>query len=194
MSSPFESGYYHSAELKTFGFASVGESVAVAKGCMIVGLANISLGEGTRIDAGVHIIATSGQLRLLGRNHIGGGCHIIAAADVELGEFSGFSQGVRLYTATDDYSGRWMAGPCVPEPLRGPKIAPVIIGRHCIVGSGSVILPGCDFADGAAVGALSLVTKPLKEWTLYHGNPAKPICRRSRKVLELEKQIESHCS
>ena len=191
MRNPFDPGYYESAELRTFGFAYVGDHVRVAKNCVIIGPQNISLGAGTRIDAGTHIIAATGSATFLGWNHIGGCCHISAAGDFEIGEFSGFSQGVRIYTATDDYSGRKMAGPCVPPHLRGPKMAPVRIGRHCIIGSGSVVLPGCHFADGAAVGALSLVTKPLREWTLYHGNPAKPIRRRHRDVLDLEKLISA---
>ncbi len=186
MDNPFDPGFYHSEELRSFGFAHVGENVRVAKNCVIIGLPNIELGDDSRIDAGTCIFATTGRLRLLGANHIGGQNHFAVAADLTFGDFSGTSQGVRIYTSTDDYTGKWMAGPCVPPELRRPKTAPITIGRHCIVGSGSVILPGCDFADGAAVGALSLVTKPLEEWTMNHGNPAKRIGRRSRRVLTLE--------
>ncbi|WP_348638403.1 hypothetical protein [Paraburkholderia sp. D15] len=42
------------------------------------------------------------------------------------------------------------------------KVAPVHLGRHVIVGSGSVILPGCALGEGVSVGAMSLVTKTLK--------------------------------
>jgi acetyltransferase-like isoleucine patch superfamily enzyme len=189
MQNPFDPGYYCSEELRGFGFAHVGDNVRVARNCVIIGAGNIEIGEGTRIDSRTEIFATNGRLRLEGANHIGGNSHLCVAADLTFDEFSGCSQGARVYTATDDYSGRWMAGPCVPEELRGGTVKPIRLGRHCIIGSGSVVLPGCDFADGAAVGALSLVTKPLEEWSLYHGNPARLVKRRSRRVLDLEASI-----
>ena len=66
----------------------------------------------------------------------------------------------------------------------------VIIGRHSIIGSGSVILPNIIVNDGASVGALSLVNKNLEEWCLYAGIPAKKIKNRSKdKILQLEKDF-----
>lgn len=189
MKNPFDPGFYNSEELRGFGFARVGENVQVSKDCTIIGLENIELGDHSRIDSGVHIIATSGKLILHGRNHIGGGSHLCVGADLTFGRFSGCSQGVRIYTASDDYTGRWMTGPCAPSSLRGGRCEPIVIGRHCVIGSGSVILPGCDLGDGVSVGALSLVTKPLESWGIYHGNPARRIKARSKRVLELEALI-----
>jgi galactoside O-acetyltransferase len=63
----------------------------------------------------------------------------------------------------------------------------VFLGRHVIVGSGSVILPGVTLEDGVAVGALSLVTKDCEAFGVYAGNPARRIKERKRDLLELEK-------
>lgn len=186
---PFDTGYYCSEELRKFGFAYVGGNVQVARNCTIMGLHNISLGDNCRIDAGCGIFATTGKLVLEGFNHIGGGSHLGVSADLTFGLFSGLSQNVAIYTSSDDYSGRTLTGPCVPAHLRNYKTAAIDIGRHCIVGSGSVILPGCHMHEGAAVGALSLVTKPLQPWSLYHGNPAKRLRNRSKNVLDLECQV-----
>lgn len=188
MTNPFDTGYYETDDLRDFGFAHVGENVRVARNCTIIGLENISLGGNSRIDAGCGIFATTGKLVLEGFNHIGGGCHLGVSADLTLRQFAGLSQNVAIYTSSDDYSGRSLTGPCVPVHLRNYKTAAIDIGRHCIVGSGSVILPGCHMPEGAAVGALSLVTKPLEPWSLYHGNPAKRIRGRSQNVLDLECQ------
>ena len=177
---PFDPGYYDSDELRGFGFGAVGSNVRISRDCMIIGLAQIFLGDDIRIDSGATLIATTGRLRLAGQNHIGGGCHLGVAADLTIGCHSGFSQGVKVYTSTDDYGGDWLAGPLVPPEYRNYRTRAITIGSCCVFGAGTVIMPGCSAADGAAVGALSLVTKPLAEWTLYHGNPARRIRSRAR--------------
>ena len=71
----------------------------------------------------------------------------------------------------------------------GAKHLQVRIGKHVIVGSGCVILPGVTLEDGVAVGALSLVTKSCKEFGIYAGNPARRIAERKRDLLVLEQQL-----
>lgn len=103
MNNPFDPGFYCSEELRTFGFGSVGEDVRIAKNCTIVGPENIVLGDHCRIDAFTGIFATSGQFRLGKRVHIGGHGHFAVGADLVFEDFSGTSQGVRVYTANDDF-------------------------------------------------------------------------------------------
>jgi galactoside O-acetyltransferase len=104
-------------------------------------------------------------------------------------DFSGLSQGARIYSCSDDYSGNSLTNPTVPGEYLNLKIAPVIIGRHVIIGSGSVVLPGCSIQEGSSVGALSLVTKSLESWGVYLGIPAKRIKSRSKKLLERELEL-----
>jgi acetyltransferase-like isoleucine patch superfamily enzyme len=106
-----------------------------------------------------------------------------------LKDFSGLSQGVRIYSGTDDYTGKSLTNPTVPHKYLKVKIAPVILGKHVIVGSGSVILPGLTIGDGSSVGALSLVTKSLDEWGVYFGSPAKKLKARSKDMLKLENEL-----
>lgn len=189
MRNPFDPGYYRSDELRGFGFAAIGANVSIARNCTITGLANISLGDDVRIDGLTTIIASTGRLRLGNRVHIGGGCHFSCADDLTFGDISGTSQGVKIYTATDNYSGLAMAGPMVPRECTRPRRAPVHIGRHTIIGAGSVILPGAHVGEGSTVGALSLVTKPCAEWSMYFGIPAKRLKGRKRVVLDLEARM-----
>lgn len=141
---PFDQGYYATNELKTFGFKSVGESVNIAKNCTIIGLSNISVGSNVRIDGGVVIVAQSGFLVLGDFIHIGSSCHLSCAGGITLSDFSGLSQGVRVYSVTDDYSGGSLTNPTVPQKYLKMKIAPIFLGKHVIVGAGSVILPGAN--------------------------------------------------
>ncbi|MFW1331990.1 acyltransferase, partial [Vibrio parahaemolyticus] len=69
--------------------------------------------------------------------------------------------------------------------------ADVSLGKQVIVGSGSVILPGIKLYDGAAIGALSMVTKNCDAFGVYLGAPAKKIKERKRDLLNLELEIKN---
>ncbi|MCP2230213.1 acyltransferase [Erwinia aphidicola] len=183
-------GYYSGAQLREIGFKSAGENVRVAKNCTIVGPGNISLGDNVRIDGFTTIIAPGeGYLTLGSYVHIGSHCTLLASAGIVMRDFSCLSHGVRLYTKSDDYSGEFMTNPMVPSHLTNVTSAPIVIGRHAIVGSQASIMPGCFLADGSAIGANSLVTKDCEEWTIYAGSPARKIKERKRNPLTLEKFI-----
>jgi acetyltransferase-like isoleucine patch superfamily enzyme len=186
---PFNQGYFESEELRHFGFKNIGENVKIAKNTTIIGLNNISLGNNILIDGNVVIAAYSGSLTLRNYIHIGGGCFLGCAGGITMSDFSGLSQGVSIYSGTDDYTGKSLTNPTVPRKYLKLKIAPVSLGRHVIIGSGSVILPGVSIGDGSSVGALSLVTKSLEEWGVYFGAPAKKIKARSKDMLKLEDEL-----
>lgn len=192
MHNPFDPGYYDEHRLREFGFRAVGRDVRVARNATIIGLAHIALGDHVRIDGGTTLLAgEAGGLTLGSHIHIGAGCYIAAGAGVEIGDFGGLSQGVRIYSRSDDYSGEHLTNPTVPARYLGVHAAPVRLGRHVIVGSGSVILPGCTLDEGCAVGALSLVTKSLAPWTVHSGTPARRVMARSRRLLELEAELRA---
>lgn len=186
---PFDFGYYNNSELTKFGFKHVGQNVLIAKNATIIGLENITLGDNIRIDGNTVIAAYSGFLTLGSYIHIGGGCHLSCAGGITMADFSGLSQGVKIYSGSDDYSGQALTNPTVPRKYLNVKLAPVTLGRHVIIGSGSVILPGVDIGEGSSVGALSLVTKSLAAWGVYFGAPVKRISDRSQELLKLEQQL-----
>ena len=189
LENPFNQGYYTTEQLREMGFKCVGNNVQIAKNCTIIGLENISLGDNIRIDEGVTLACASGYLKIGSYIHIGGGCHIMCAGGVELSDFSGLSQGVRIYSGSDDYSGNSLTNPTVPKKYLNVTIKPVKIGRHVIIGSGSVVLPGVNIGNGTSVGALSLITKSLDEWGVYLGSPAKRIKVRKKDLLGQEKLL-----
>ena len=54
--------------------------------------------------------------------------------------------------------------------------SPVVVGRHCFVGAGTMVLPGVELADRVVVGARSLVTRSLLDSdTMYAGSPARAV-------------------
>lgn len=186
LESPFQPGYYTERELRSLGFRSIGDDVRIARNCTIVGLENISIGSRTRIDGYTTISAhgSSGSFVVGANVHIGGYGLFIAGEGIEIGDFANLSQGVRIYSRSDDYSGLSMTNPTVPERFKRIESGPVWIGQHVIVGSGSTILPGVRMGDGVAVGAMSLVKSSLDEWGIYAGIPAVRIKSRSRDLLD----------
>jgi galactoside O-acetyltransferase len=193
-SNPFDRGYFESDELREFGFKRVGDNVKIAKNATIIGLNNVSLGSNVRIDGNVVIAAHSGSLSLGNYIHIGSGCFLGCGGGIVLQDFSGLSQGICIYSGTDDYTGKFLTNPTVPRKYLNVKIAPVVLGRHVIVGSGSVIFPGVTIGEGSSVGALSLVTKSLDEWGVYFGIPVKRLKARRKDLLELEDQLMSEAT
>ena len=187
MKNPFNPGYYQTGDLLALGFGSVGKNVKIAKNSTLIGLKNIFIGNNVRIDGFTSIIASSHGQCIIGNNvHIGGNCFMSCAENIILSDFAGLSHGVKIYTKSDDYSGKFLTNPTVPKEYTSKKTGSVILGKHAVIGSNSVVLPGVTIGEGAAVGALSLVTKNLGEWGVFFGSPAKHLKTRSKDLLKLE--------
>lgn len=185
MDNPFDPGYFTSPELRQFGFARVGEGCLVARNCTILGLENITLGDRVRIDGFTSLIAPKGRIRIGSFVHIASGCMLGARAGVDIGDFASLSQGVRVFTAIDDFSGARLSNAMAPPALTGVSSAPVTIGAYVPIGSGTMVLPGVTIGEGAAVDAMSRVTTSLAAWTINAGNPARATGPRSRDLLRL---------
>jgi acetyltransferase-like isoleucine patch superfamily enzyme len=187
MKNPFDGGYFDELELRQFGIRAVGHNVRIAKHCTIIGLENVAIADDVRIDPYTTIIATNGGSLTIGSNvHIGGYCHLSCGEGLRLGDFSGLSQGVRVYTRTDDYSGKSLTNPTVPPAYVRALGGPVTIGRHAIIGAGTVVLPRLTIAEGCSVGAMSLVKEDLEAWGVYAGCPARRLKSRSQDLLDME--------
>lgn len=174
--------------LRKLGFASLGEDVKIHPGVILVGVENIHIGSHSRID--VHtIITAASSVRIGAYVHIGAGCYLAGGEGITMEDLSTLSQGVKIYSVNDDYSGRSLTNPTVPSAYKVVRRAPVRLGRHVIVGAGSVILPGANIAEGSAVGALSLVTQATAPWGIYGGVPARRLKERSRDLLAMEQRF-----
>jgi acetyltransferase-like isoleucine patch superfamily enzyme len=175
--------------VRELGFASVGEGVKVHPSAILVGVENIHIGSHSRIDAYTIITASSSFVRIGAYVHIGAGCYLAGGGGVTIEDLSTLSQGVKIYSVNDDYSGNSLTNPTVPSIYKSVKQAPVHLGRHVIVGTGSVILPGLNIAEGCAVGALSLISQTTAPWGIYGGVPARRLKERSRDLLAIEERF-----
>ncbi len=191
MLQPFNPGYFTSPELRQMGFARVGENSAISRNCTIMGLANITIGDDVRIDGFTSIIAAAGQVRIGSHVQIGIGCVLGARGGIVMEDFSSLSHGVRILSAVDDFGGRHLTNSTLPSEVLGVQAAPIRIGRYVPIGAGTLILPGVEIEEGAAVGAMSLVNKALPGWRIYAGNPARDVGERSRDLVSLARRLEA---
>ena len=69
------------------------------------------------------------------------------------------------------------------------KKGKITIGKHVNIGSNSIILPNVKIKNGASVGSFTLVNQNLNGNYIYFGIPAKPLIKRSKKHILLEKKF-----
>lgn len=181
--------YRDAAELCELGIGAVGDNVMVHESAIMVDVEHIELGSDVRIDPFCILSAAGGFIRIGSYVHVAAHVDIFGGRGVRLEDFSGLSHGVRIYSVSDDYSGGSLTNPTVPKEYLRTKGGQVNIGRHVIIGSGSVILPGVSIGEGSSVGALSLVRKDLEPWGVYAGSPVKRIASRSQALLDDEKKL-----
>jgi len=97
---------------------------------------------------------------------------------------------VRLFTGNDDYLGSALTNPTVPPEFRAVSRSFIKIGKHCIIGANSVVLPGVTIGEGAVVGACSLVKRDIEPWTVNGGIPCRVLGKRPLvRIYELERQL-----
>lgn len=174
------------ASMADFGFKQLGVNVKISDKASIYNPELIEIGDNTRID---DFCVISGKVTL-GRNvHIAVFCNIAGGEmGVILEDFCGLAYGCHVFSQSDDYSGRTLTNPTVPDEYKLELKSTVILKRHSIVGTCSVILPGVILQEGTSVGAMSLITKSTEEWSFYFGIPAKRLTARKRDLLLLEQK------
>jgi len=179
--------FYSEEELQTIGFKKLGKNVRISRKTSIYGAEQIEIGDNVRID---DFCILSGRIKIGNYVHIASGCYLFAGeAGITLEDFSGLSSRVTIYAVTDDYSGEVLTNPTIPMEYRRVIEKPVLIMKHAIIGTGATILPGVTIGLGAAVGAMSLVTKDVLDWAIVAGIPAKFIKERKKDLLNLEKDF-----
>lgn len=181
--------FYSSDELFQMGFKSIGDNVLISRKASFYGVSKISIGNNVRIDDFCVLSAGEGGIQIGNFVHIAIFASLMGKGKITIDDFSGISSRVSVYSSNDDYTGRFMSNPTVPNEYTGVVNADVTICKHTLVGSGSIILPGVTLNEGVAISALSLVNKDCEEFYIYKGNPAKKIVKRSMELLKLEKDF-----
>lgn len=185
--------FYSEEELKNLGLKGYGKNVLISRNAILYNPEKLEVGNNVRID---DFTTISGNVSIGDYVHIAQFCGLYGGeAGITMKDFSGLSSRVVIYATSNDYSGNSLTNPTVPEKYKTTdKNLPVVLNKHVIVGSVSVILPGVEIGEGSSVGAMTLCAKSLEPWGIYAGTPAKRIKDRSKKLLELEEQLRNETS
>jgi acetyltransferase-like isoleucine patch superfamily enzyme len=149
----------------------------------------MSIGHRSRID---DFCAISGYVTIGSNVHIAVHSSITASLDeIVLSDFSGLAFSCHVFSSSDDYSGESLTNPTIPIAYKSVKSSPVFLGRHVILGAGTIVFPGTTIGDGCSFGAGSVVNRNAEPWGVYVGIPARRIKERSKNLLTLEIQYLS---
>jgi len=102
---------------------------------------------------------------------VGEGVWIDNLAQVKIGDNVCISQGTYLLTGNHNYK----------KETFDLMIEPIIIEDGVWIGAKCVICPGVTLKNHSVITAGSIITEDTKPYTVYQGNPAKPIRKREIK-------------
>ena len=182
--------FLNDEQLKNLGLRSYGTNVLISDKASFYNVKNISIGNNVRIDDFCILSAGVGGITLKNYIHIACYTSLIGRLNIMMDDFSVLSSKVAVYSSTDDFSGEYMISPmCKSEDSR-VKSVPIYIGKHTVVGTGSVILPGACIREGVALGAMTLLKTDTKEYSIYVGNPARYLRQRHDRCKKLAETYE----
>ena len=105
-------------------------------------------------------------------------CTILDVAKVKIGDNCQMAPNVAIYTA----------GHPIHPATRNTAYEygkEVTIGDNCWIGGNVVICPGVHIGDNVVIGAGSVVTKDIPNWSLAAGNP----CKVLRRITDADKRL-----
>lgn len=95
-------------------------------------------------------------------------CHITCANKIEVGANTAIAAFVTITDIHHPYNDI-----NVPIESQNLKVSPVLIGEDCKIYNGAVILPGVTIGKHVTIGANSVVTHDIPEYSVAVGSPAK---------------------
>lgn len=177
-------------EKEHLGLKRVGKSTLISDKAVFHNPGKISIGEHCRIDDFAVLSAGEEGIEIGDYVHISCYVALIGKKKITIKDFAGLSSRVIVYSSSDTYDGTCLTGPCVPVELTKVIHAPVTLGKHVVIGTGSVILPGITLGDGCAVGAMSFVTTSFPDNHMIKGIPATSTKKRKLDIYRLEQKIK----
>ena len=174
----------------------VGENVIISKNIRIRHPEKVHIGDNCIIDDFTYF---SGEL-ILGKGvHIGANCTFQAGkSKIFVNHYSGISTGCRFFSISSDYLASDIDLPTLPKEYINSTSSTIngniSIGRACLIGANSIILPGVIIPDGCSFGAASKISKrSYSEYSFYMNDCKKIIYNRdSQKIINQLKKLNSY--
>lgn len=149
-------------------FLHFGENAEFRMGAYAVGCSNIKIGNNVVIRPNSVLIATEkGKIEIENNVLIGTGVHIYVSNH----EFTDITKPIYSQGHSSEKS--------------------VVLKEGCWIGANAVILPGVSIGINAVVGAGSIVTRNVEDFTVVAGNPARIIKTLKEVGMPSRKERES---
>ena len=163
---------------KTFDYSilkSVGEDVLISHNVEIRRPQLVSVGSHVAIDWGFYCTSA---LELSDYIHIGPYVTCIGGKEglFQCHGFNNIMAGARIITVSDRFDDSGLFGSMIPEQYHGRLVgAPVIMKPFSNIATNAVVLPGSKLEMGVLVAVGAVLMGETEPWTVYKGNPAKPV-------------------
>lgn len=138
---------------------------------MLLRLFGAKLSSTAKVYPGVDIWLPA-NLEMAEHATLGPGVVCYAMARISLGPYALVSQRASLCAGTHD----------VDDPSFQLMVKPISIGERAWVAAEAFVGPGVTVGEGAVLGARAVTFRDLEPWTIYAGNPAKPLRKRRDQV------------
>ncbi|SMD10874.1 acyltransferase [Sporomusa malonica] len=169
---------------------TVGKNVYINSNVHIRRPELFSMGSNIAIDWGFYCTT---QVSLGDFIHIGPYVTCIGGKEglLKCAGFNNIMAGSRIVCVSDRFDHSGLFGTMIPAEYHGRLInEPVILEPFANVGTNAVVLPGANLAMGVLVTVGSVIRGKTEPWTIYSGNPAKPVKTiDGRKLIENAKQM-----
>lgn len=135
--------------------------------CAVLRLFGAHVGKGCAVAPDV-VIWLPRNLMMADRSTLASGVQCYNMAPVTLGAGAIVSQRAFLCAGSHDYR----------DPEFQLVTAPITIGPKAWVAAEAFVGPGVEVGEGAVLAARGCAVRNLDSWTVFAGNPAKPVRRR----------------
>lgn len=125
--------------------------------------AEVVIGSNVRID---DFCILKGKICIGDNVHVGAYSLIGGVGgEVRIGSNVGISNGVSIYTSTENFLSKKRGNPTLPASQRDVTAGLVAIGDDCIVGAGVKVLPGVCVGSGSSISANCVLSRGIPEKT-----------------------------
>ncbi len=182
--------YYTAKELKKFGVKTIGKFVKISN---LVKFYNFkgSIGDNSRID---DYVILKGNINIGKHVHISSFCILTAPnvkSSITIGDFSGISAHTSIYAVTDDFTKSFLVNPTVKKNYTKPQLGHIKIGKCCLIGLKSTLLPKCNLKDFVSISANSVVNEKIDTGNLLIQR-AKNKLIKTKDIKKLKRLIKNY--
>jgi acetyltransferase-like isoleucine patch superfamily enzyme len=131
----------------------------------------LEIGRGTVLESGVTLQSAEGHVRLGQRVYLSRGVTVGAVDRVDIGDFALIGPGCYITDADHRFG-----DPLVPVPDQGMSVkGPTVIEDNVWLGANVVVTSGVRIGRRSVIGANSVVTRDIPEFSIATGIPARVV-------------------